>query len=119
MIIRKYKDKVYVTADKNKAFKMEHGYTTRIILDTEDAVQSLVEVYYHNGNEITEEMHRHYTLLHELKEIRDWFVSTDYIPNKVIVGEWTTDDPRFIAYCEERKKIRARQDEIKKLLGYQ
>lgn len=112
-------DTVLVIADEGKAFKTEEGtFFKKMYLPTEEDANSLTEVYYHNGYEVSEEEHIRFTLLHELKEIREWFASTDYIPNKVIVGEWSTDDPRFIAYCEKRKQVRARQDEVKELLGY-
>ena len=118
MRVWKHDEYIIAVADKGKALKTEDGYFSNIRLTSEDDVNVLNEVFFSNGVEITEEMSHRFELLHELKEIRDWFTSTDYIPNKVIVGEWASDDPRFITYCEERKKIRARQDEIKKLLGY-
>lgn len=53
----------------------------------------------------------------ELGEIKEWFSATDYIPNKVMVGEWEDTDPRWLAYKEERTRKRARQDEILKEMG--
>lgn len=53
----------------------------------------------------------------ELGEIRKWFSQTDYIPNKIVVGEWPETDERWIAYKEERARKRARQDEILKEMG--
>lgn len=50
----------------------------------------------------------------ELGEIKEWFSSTDYIPNKVMVGEWEDTDPRWTEYKKERAIKRARQDEILK-----
>lgn len=52
----------------------------------------------------------------ELSEIDSWFASTDYIPNKVIVGEWETTDPRFIEYKQQRLIKRNRRDELIDLL---
>lgn len=109
---------VCAIADEGKAFKNDNGYFTKLYLASEDDALSLEEVYYRNGMEITEEQHNRFALLHELKEIHEWFTSTDYIPNKVIVGEWTPEDPRFVEYCEKRKAMRTRQDEIKSALGY-
>ena len=48
----------------------------------------------------------------ELWEIQKWFSDNDWIVNKIIVGEWTTDDERWINYLAERKAKRARQDEL-------
>lgn len=52
----------------------------------------------------------------ELGEIQKWFTATDYIPNKIVVGEWEETDERWISYKQERAKKRARQDEIMKQL---
>ena len=54
----------------------------------------------------------------EFQEIQEWFVATDYIPNKIITGEWELTDPRWINYKTERIAKRARQDELKSLLGF-
>lgn len=48
----------------------------------------------------------------ELWEIQKWFSDNDWVVNKIIVGEWTTDDERWINYLAERKAKRARQDEL-------
>lgn len=67
--------------------------------------------------EIPESITRLRDLCVELGEIQKWFTSTDYIPNKVVVGEWQETDERWIAYKEERARKRARQDEILKEMG--
>ena len=48
----------------------------------------------------------------ELWEIQKWFSDNDWIVNKIVVGEWTNDDERWINYLAERKAKRARQDEL-------
>ena len=48
----------------------------------------------------------------ELWEIQKWFSDNDWIVNKIVVGEWTTDDERWLNYLAERKAKRARQDEL-------
>ena len=48
----------------------------------------------------------------ELWQIQKWFSDNDWIVNKIVVGEWTTDDERWINYLAERKVKRARQDEL-------
>lgn len=53
----------------------------------------------------------------EFQEIQEWFISTDYIPNKIITGEWEATDSRWIDYKLERIRKRQRQDELKFLLG--
>ena len=67
--------------------------------------------------EIPESIARLRDLGVELGEIQKWFTATDYIPNKVFVGEWSETDERWIAYKEERARKRARQDEILKEMG--
>jgi len=52
----------------------------------------------------------------ELSEIDAWFASTDYIPNKVIVGEWDATDSRFTFYKQQRLIKRQRRDELVNLL---
>ena len=66
--------------------------------------------------EIPENIARLRDLGVELGEIQKWFAETDYIPNKVVVGEWEETDERWISYKQERAKKRARQDEIMKQL---
>ena len=70
-----------------------------------------------NIPEIPESIARLRDLGVELGEIQKWFSETDYIPNKVVVGEWPETDERWIAYKEERARKRARQDEILKEMG--
>lgn len=53
----------------------------------------------------------------ELQAIQEWFVSTDWMVNKVVIGEWTENDKRWTDYLTERKAKRTRQDELKQLLG--
>lgn len=48
----------------------------------------------------------------ELWEIQKWFSDNDWIVNKIVVGEWTTNDERWLNYLAERKVKRARQDEL-------
>lgn len=52
----------------------------------------------------------------EIDEIRQWFRINDWIPNKIIAGEWETTDPRWTTYLEERTVKRARRDELLELL---
>ena len=45
-------------------------------------------------------------------EILKWFIETDYIVNKVFLGEWMDTDLRFLAYKKERKIKRLELDQI-------
>lgn len=53
----------------------------------------------------------------ELKQINIWFQQNDYIPNKVLTGEWEATDKRWTDYLKERAAKRKRQDELKEMLG--
>lgn len=48
----------------------------------------------------------------ELCQIKQWLEDNDWKVNKIVVGEWSTDDERWINYLAERKVKRARQDEL-------
>lgn len=84
-----------LSCEVHKAWKVENGV---LVVRQKEAVPS---------RELYEQ---------ELAEIQLWFALTDYIPNKIIVEEWQLDDPRFIAYKQERLIKRARQDELIELL---
>jgi hypothetical protein len=53
----------------------------------------------------------------ELQQIQQWFLSTDWIPNKIIREEWTKEDPRWIEYVETSLQKRTRMDEINLILN--
>ena len=52
----------------------------------------------------------------ELREIQKWLADNDWKVNKIVIGEWTTDDERWLTYLAERTTKRARQDELLELL---
>ena len=52
----------------------------------------------------------------ELNEIQKWFSDNDWKINKIVIGEWTTDDPRWQEYLKERTIKRKRYDELKAVL---
>lgn len=80
------------------------GYTSWRVVDGKLELQQYGEIPF---KELYEQ---------ELLEIQNWFLSTDYIPNKIITGEWLTTDPRWLSYMSERTIKRARQDELNLLL---
>lgn len=49
---------------------------------------------------------------HEIQDIEQWFKDHDYIINKMVLGEWSTTDPRFIDYVTARALKRARLDSL-------
>ena len=48
----------------------------------------------------------------ELLQIQYWFKKNDWKVNKIVIGEWSQDDPRWQEYLKERAIKRARQDEL-------
>lgn len=53
----------------------------------------------------------------ELAAIQKWLDDNDWKVNKIVIGEWKTDDERWLAYLEERAIKRARQDELNGIGG--
>lgn len=53
----------------------------------------------------------------ELTIIQQWLKENDWIPNKIVTGEWKTTDKRWQSYLKERTAKRARQDELLNALG--
>jgi hypothetical protein len=49
----------------------------------------------------------------EKQLILNLFKEHDWIINKVFIGEWTKEDPRWLAYLQERDTKRQRLDELK------
>ena len=91
---------------------------TEFACDAEkEAELTIEEIPDPNVFEIPESMARLRDLGVELGEIQKWFTATDYIPNKVVTGEWPETDERWTNYKAERAKKRARQDEILKEMG--
>lgn len=52
----------------------------------------------------------------ELNEIQKWLSDNDWKINKIVIGEWTIDDPRWQEYLKERTIKRKRYDELKAVL---
>ena len=48
----------------------------------------------------------------ELKQIKKWLFENDWKVNKVVLGEWTKEDNRWLEYISEREVKRARLDQI-------
>ena len=47
-----------------------------------------------------------------LAEIDKWLTDNDWKLNKVFLGEWTTEDPRWTEYLATRKELRAERDTL-------
>ena len=47
-----------------------------------------------------------------LKEIDAWLKANDWKVNKVYLGEWTPDDPRWTEYLETRAAVRAEHEQL-------
>lgn len=53
----------------------------------------------------------------EIDEIHQWFIDNDWKVNKIVVGEWETDDIRWLEYLKERNINRERLDELNAIIG--
>lgn len=114
-----YNEKIVICAEAGCKLKLSDGSIVVLYeASADEDISGIEEVYVVGNTIIDEETFTRRTLIHELKEIQEWFLSTDYIPNKVVVGEWEVTDERFVNYRAERQAKRARQDEINSLLGY-
>ncbi|MBE6601984.1 MAG: hypothetical protein E7637_05720 [Ruminococcaceae bacterium] len=51
-----------------------------------------------------------------VREVLAWFDENDWKVNKRALGEWSEDDPRWIAYLSERLEKRAAYDEANEVL---
>lgn len=47
-----------------------------------------------------------------LGEINNWLRNNDWKVNKIVVGEWSTEDKRWQDYLTERKEKRKERDEL-------
>ena len=105
-----FKDETLLEEFKNNFLELETPDVNNIEL--------MVKYIYKNGEFIeTTVFIERQQRAQELLEIEQWFVENDWIPNKILVGEWETTDPRWTTYLEERAVKRARRDEILALLG--
>jgi hypothetical protein len=52
----------------------------------------------------------------EIKEIERWFQQTDYFANKVIRGEWSQNEPKWVAYKQEALIKSKRLEELRELV---
>ena len=57
------------------------------------------------------------TAMRQKENALKWLVDNDWKCNKIIRGEWTTDDPRWIEYLEGATKARQEQDEANAILN--
>lgn len=48
-----------------------------------------------------------------------WFKANDYIVNKVFLGEWSEDDPRYIQYKKDRITKRAELDDLNLAISHE
>lgn len=71
-----------------------------------------------NGNFLLREAEykEYMSLTSEKKEILKWLADNDWKINKIVIGEWTVNDTRWIEYLNERFVKRQRLDEVSALL---
>lgn len=72
--------------------------------------------YYINGKIVYKDLDKiaiRQNLEREQADILQWLADNDWKVNKVVVGEWTKEDPRWLEYLQERQIKRKRLEEIK------
>lgn len=107
---------LYKDEELLKQFKKE--FTEVEIPEGYNDIEILSQFIYKDGKFTKTDIFLHSRQLGiELDEIRLWLKNNDWVPNKIITGEWTENDKRWTDYLKERKAKRTRQDEIKALLG--
>ena len=105
----------YHTKEVEDAIPFETSLNEKEWAEYFSSIQSAAKLV--NGKIETFEIFDKKSLEIEKIEIFQWFVDNDWIPNKIITGEWEATDERWLQYLEERKVKRDRQDELKVLLG--
>lgn len=63
-----------------------------------------------------EEYKKYLKAKHEKRIILKWLADNDWKINKIVIGEWTVNDTRWIEYLNERFVKRQRLDEVSALL---
>lgn len=81
----------------------------------------VLNAFYTEKVEITEEQKEKAKAIAEARAKKakalKWLADNDWKCNKIIRGEWTTDDPRWIEYLEGATKARQEQDEANAVLN--
>ena len=47
-----------------------------------------------------------------LMELKQWLADTDYYINKIVLGEWTRDNPKYVEYLKTREKVLAEINQL-------
>ena len=79
--------------------------------------ENALAAHYENGKVVYKDLERIKQKQANEKEQADilqWLADNDWKVNKVVVGEWEKEDPRWIEYISERQAKRKRLDEIEK-----
>lgn len=83
-----------------------------------DDIELLQGYYFHDGKLVkTNEIKDRQKLSDEMKEIQIWLELNDWVPNKIVTGEWDPADARWLDYLKQRKAKRERFDQLKEILG--
>jgi hypothetical protein len=81
--------------------------------------ENALAAYYENGKVVykgLEQIKQKQALEKEQADILQWLADNDWKVNKLVVGEWTKEDQRWIDYLNERQVKRNRLDEIESML---
>jgi hypothetical protein len=81
--------------------------------------QNILGAYFENGKIVYKNLQaikERQALEKEKADILQWLSDNDWKVNKVVVGEWEKEDPRWLEYISERQSKRTRLDQIESVL---
>lgn len=81
--------------------------------------KNVLGAYFINGKLVYKDLEKiklKQELEKEQADIMQWLADNDWKVNKVVVGEWSKEDPRWISYLQERQIKRKRLEEIENVL---
>lgn len=105
------------TADPDIVARFETEFLRVDVPDVND-IELMKTYVFRDGQFIqTNDFLKVEALKKELVQIQAWLAQNDWIPNKIITGEWEDTDERWRTYLADRKVYRHRFDELKEILG--
>ena len=81
--------------------------------------ENALAAHYENGKVVykgLEQIKKRQANEKEQADILQWLADNDWKVNKVVVGEWDSNDARWVEYKQQRASYRKRLDEIAKEL---
>lgn len=119
MIIYVWVDQTKINGIYNRKFSDSQIELNLTATELQYLKQNIHGAYYINGKLVykdLEQIRQRQILEKEQADILQWLTDNDWKINKIVVGEWLKDDPRWLQYLNDRSIKRRRLDEINELL---